>query len=244
VIVPAQMVAEHFQKYHGVPPEKISIVPWGLDTSRELADRSTARATFRRELGLADDDVAILFVARNYELKGLGPLLEAFAPLARRFPHVRLLACGGKREAAHGRQAERLGITGQVNFLGFVDDIRSCFAGADVFAFPTFYDPCSLVVLEAMRAGLPVITTRANGAAELITDGSEGFIIDSPWDTDALRLRLQLLATDAAVRTSMGSQARLAAERFSLVDRAGQLLACLERAAADSPASPTARAAA
>jgi len=98
---------------------------------------------------------------------------------------VRLLACGGKREAAHGRQAERLGITGQVNFLGFVDDIRSCFAGADVFAFPTFYDPCSLVVLEAMRAGLPVITTRANGAAELITDGSEGFIIDSPWDTDA-----------------------------------------------------------
>lgn len=244
VIVPAQMVADHFQQYHGVPPEKISIVPWGLDTSRELTDRSIARAAFRRQHALAEGDVAILFVARNYELKGLGPLLDAFAPLARRYPHLRLLACGGKREAAHRRQAQRLGIAGQVNFLGFVDDIRNCFAGADVFAFPTFYDPCSLVVLEAMRAGLPVITTRANGAAELITDGGEGFVIDSPWNIDGLRLRLHLLATDAALRERMGARARSAAERFSLVDRAGQLLACLERAAGDSPASATERAAA
>ena len=183
------MVADHFQHYHGVPPERISVVPWGLDTSREPADRARVRTAFRREHGLGDKDVAILFVARNYRLKGLGSLLEAFAPLAGRYPHVRLLACGGKQEAEHQRQARRLGIAGQVHFLGFVDDIQSCFAGSDVFAFPTFYDPCSLVVLEAMRAGLPVITTRANGAAELITEGSEGFVVESPWEIDDLRLR-------------------------------------------------------
>jgi UDP-glucose:(heptosyl)LPS alpha-1,3-glucosyltransferase len=244
VIVPAQMVAEHFQQYHGVPPARISVVPWGLDTARELTDRASARAAFRHEHKFGEQDVVVLFVARNYQLKGLGQLLVAFAPLARRYPHLRLLACGGKHEAAHRRQARRLGLAGQVRFLGFVDDIRHCFAASDVFAFPTFYDPCSLVVLEAMRAGLPVVTTRANGAAELITEGSEGFVIDSPWDIDDLRLRLELLATNGALRERMSLRARAAAERFSLVDRAGQLLTVLEHAAAASPTRPAARIAA
>lgn len=242
VIVPAHLVAEHFRQYHGVPRERISVIPWGLDTSREPLDRDRARVAFRREHGLADSDVAILFVARNYRLKGLSQLLSAFAPLARRYPHLHVLACGGKQEAEHQRQARRLGIAGQARFLGYVDDVQACFAGSDIFAFPTFYDPCSLVVLEAMRAGLPVVTTRANGAAELITDGSEGFVIGSPWDVGDLRLRLELLATNTELRRRMAARARVAAQRFSMIDRQAELLAVLERAA-KGPNRPLARAA-
>ena len=207
VIVPARFVAEHFERYHGVPPERISVIPWGLDASRELPDRSLARPIFRQQQGLEAEHVAVLFVARNYELKGLGPLLEAFAPVARRHPHARLLVCGSRKDARFRRQAQRLRLGDQVRFLGFVDDIQECFAGCDVFAFPTFYDPCSLVVLEAMRAGLPVITTRTNGAAELVQEGAEGFVIDSPWELGQLTDRLEQLVADQGLRERMGARA-------------------------------------
>jgi UDP-glucose:(heptosyl)LPS alpha-1,3-glucosyltransferase len=244
VIVPAQWVAEHFERYHGVARDRITVIPWGLDAARELPDRSLARADFRRQHGLEPQHVAVLFVARNYELKGLEPLLRALAPVARRHPETRLLVCGSDRDQRHRRLAARLKIGDQVRFLGFVDDVQQCFAGSDVFAFPTFYDPCSLVVLEAMRAGLPVITTRTNGAAELVHEEADGFVIESAWDVGALGDRLARLIADRTLRERMGARAWTSAARFSLVDRQAELLAALTRAAADPAASPTARRAA
>jgi UDP-glucose:(heptosyl)LPS alpha-1,3-glucosyltransferase len=110
-----------------------------------------------------------------------------------------------------------------------------------VFAFPTFYDPCSLVVLEAMHAGRPVITTRQNGAGELLTDGLDGFVIDSPWALDALTDRLRRLVSDDDLRRSMGRQAQAHAEQLTAHARLDDLLAALARAAADPTASPTRR---
>jgi UDP-glucose:(heptosyl)LPS alpha-1,3-glucosyltransferase len=73
-----------------------------------------------------------------------------------------------------------------MHFLGPRDDIRRLYAAADVLAHPTWYDPCSRVVLEALCCGLPVVTTRLNGAAEAIEDGRHGVVIDSPGNTAAL----------------------------------------------------------
>jgi UDP-glucose:(heptosyl)LPS alpha-1,3-glucosyltransferase len=148
--------------------------------------------------------VAVLFVARNYALKGLEPLLEAFAPVARDFSKCFLLVCGSGRDRRFRRQVLRLGLADRVLFLGFVDNIQECFAGSDAFVFPTFYDPCSLVVLEAMQAGLPVITTRQNGAGELLTEGIDGFVVESPWSKDQLTDRMARLVGDADLRSRMG----------------------------------------
>ena len=76
------------------------------------------------------------------------------------------------------RLARSLGIAQTVHFLGFHSDIRECYAASDFFVLPTYYDPCSLVVLEALACGLPVITTLQNGAGELITDGRAGLCPD------------------------------------------------------------------
>ncbi len=231
VIAPSRMVAEHFRRCHDVPAERISVVYNGLDAADVLPDPRPARDDFRRRLGLNDRHVAILFAAHNYPLKGLGPLLRAFAPVARDNPWARLIVCGSRRDGAYRCQARRLGIADRVLFLGFVDDPRTCFAAADLFAFPTFYDPCSLVVLEAMAAGLPVITTAQNGAAELLTEGADGFVIESPWALDQWSQRLTLLVRDAALRHRMGQRARDAACGMSMEVRLRELLAVLERVA-------------
>lgn len=241
VIAPARMVAEHFQRYHNVPAHRIAIVYNALDSAATLWDPVGAREAFRRRHGLRPDDVAVLFVARNYALKGLEPLLEAFAPVARDFSKCFLLVCGSGRDRRFRRQVLRLGLADRVLFLGFVDNIQECFAGSDAFVFPTFYDPCSLVVLEAMQAGLPVITTRQNGAGELLTEGIDGFVVESPWSKDQLTDRMARLVGDADLRSRMGGNARLNVQGFTVKARQEELLAALYRAAGDPLAEPDPR---
>jgi UDP-glucose:(heptosyl)LPS alpha-1,3-glucosyltransferase len=238
------MVAAHFQHYHHVPAERISVVYNLLDSQLALDDAGAARTAFRREHGLRDDEVAVLFAARNYSMKGLRPLLEAFAQIAADCPRARLVVCGSRRDGGYRRLAAARGIARQVLFLSFVDDVRPSFAGCDVFAFPTFYDPCSLVVLEAMGAGLPVITTRQNGAGELLSEGRDGYVIDSPWAVEQMAERLRLLVTDGELRRRMGAQARTNVEGFTIRAGREELLAALARAAADPQASPKLRSAA
>jgi UDP-glucose:(heptosyl)LPS alpha-1,3-glucosyltransferase len=238
VIAPAQMVARDFQRFYGIAPQRISVVYNALDSLATVPDFATSRAQFRERLVLSPNDVAVLFVARNYVLKGLQPLLEAFVPVARQQPQVRLVVCGSRRDGRFRREAARLGLSHRVIFLGFVDDIRQCFAGCDIFAFPTFYDPCSLVVLEAMNAGLPVITTKQNGAGELLKDGVDGFVIDSPWSLDQLSDRILRLAADRALRRRMGQAAQGHVLAYTTESRQQELLAALARAASDDAGRP------
>ena len=236
VIAPSKIVAEHFQHYHNVPAERIAVIHNALD-EQAAAIEPGMREAFRARAGLAADERAILFVARNYALKGLEPLLTAMKTVAERCPRARLVVCGSNRDRSYRRQAERLGIADRVRFLGSVDDIRPCFAGCDLFAFPTFYDTCSLVVLEAMDAGLPVVTTRQNGASELLTDGTDAFVIDSPWSTEQMADRLLRLLGDAALRTRIAERGRETVQRHGLQRRMSDLMDVFYRAAAERKSS-------
>jgi UDP-glucose:(heptosyl)LPS alpha-1,3-glucosyltransferase len=243
VIAPSRLVAWDFRRWHGVPAGRIAIVPFAPEREGSGAAGNGLRRVFRRRWGLADDDVAVLFAAHNYSLKGLDPLLEAMVPVARACPQVRLVACGSRRDRRYRRRASRLGLDDRVRFLGFVDDMRECFAGSDVLASPTFYDPCSLTVLEALAAGLPVITTRANGAGELLSEGDDGFVIDSPWAVEELADRLGRLAGDAALRQAMSRHALASALRLSLEGHDAEMLEALAACGPTTIASASRRAA-
>lgn len=229
VVAPSELSAEHFRQYHDLPEERIAVVYNGLERERTSVDAVAARRRFRRDLGLEQHDVALLFTARNYALKGLEPLLEAFAQTAAECPQAVLVVCGSRRDRVFQRQATALGIADRIRFLGFVDEIQNCFAGCDAFVFPTFYDPCSLVVPEALGYGLPVITTQQNGAAELLTEGRDGFVVESPWQLDDLAQHMTLLASDDALRARMGAEARRTAARTTMDIRMRELIALLER---------------
>lgn len=98
---------------------------------------------------------------------------------------VRTVVVGGKAPA-NSQQRSSSHEPDVVRFLGSIDDPRPYYAAADIYVQPTFYDPCSLVVLEALASGLPIVTTRFNGAGELITPGLEGHILEEPSDVEAL----------------------------------------------------------
>jgi UDP-glucose:(heptosyl)LPS alpha-1,3-glucosyltransferase len=175
--------------------------------------------------------VAALIVAQDFHRKGVGQAIEALA----RVNGIDLTVVGGGDARPYIEMAEKAGVAGRVRFAGRVADPRPHFAKADFFVLPTKHDPCSLVVLESLAVGVPVITTRFNGAAEIMREGIHGYILDDPMDVDALAAAMRKML-DPDRRAEM-SQACLALRpALSYDQHLDRLLAIYQRCRVDSPA--------
>ena len=227
----SQMVARDMQRYHGVPSERMCLVYNGIDVEQFSPEhRALHRPALRERLGLGAGDVLLLIVAHNFELKGVATLLRAVARLAEWGSPVRLVVAGGKRTARWQRRAQRCGAAAWTHFVGPVDDPVPYYAAADAYVQPTFYDPCSLVVLEALASGLPVVTSRFNGAGELITPGREGYLVDDPADADELVQAIRPLL-EPARREAMQVAARELALRHSFERNCQEILSVYQQIA-------------
>lgn len=188
-------VAEQFKRHYGADAKRIVVIANGVKTdrpvSKDQADRLRSQILAHARLREADNPVLFLFVANNFRLKGLGPLIEALAAAAEPATQRKccLVVIGRDGARKYRRLARRLDLhaSGQrIVFLGSVSHIQSALSLADVAVLPTFYDPASRFILEALAAGKPVITTRFNGAADLFVDNRHGKVIDTPQNVDAL----------------------------------------------------------
>jgi UDP-glucose:(heptosyl)LPS alpha-1,3-glucosyltransferase len=230
------MVRDHLAEHYQIAAHQVRLLPVATPPERlDESDRPRRRAEARQRWGVRPDGVVALFAGMNYRLKGLEPLLHALARL--RPGALELLVAGKPNAAAMQRLAARLGVSGQVRFLGYCPDMRDAYFAADLLAHPTFYDPCSNVVLEALACGLPVLTSRHNGAAELLrrTPGepgqrAEGWVIDDPHDHAALAACLERLL-DPARRAACAAAARETAARWTYEEHYRGLLAILSEAA-------------
>ncbi len=183
IVAVSHLVESHLRRLHGVNPERIRLVYNGVDTEHFTpARRTTDRPAIRARLGLSDEHVLFLVAAHNLKLKGAASALAAFRRVAPAAPGARLAFIGHGDNRAYLDAARSLGIAERCHFLGYVDDSAKYYSAADVYLHPTFYDPCSLTVLEAWASGLPVITTRLNGASELAISGQHGFVVPDPRD--------------------------------------------------------------
>lgn len=235
VVAVSNMVREHLIQYHNVHAQRIHLIPNAIDVNRLSVDYPGAvRCGFRNRLGLVPGDLVGLFVAHNFALKGLGPLLQALArrrSLNANARPIYLLVCGGGAIAPYRRMVARLGLRDVVHLLGFLPDVREAFWSADFFVLPSYYDPCSLVVFEALACGLPVITTSCNGAGELITDGREGYVVTSPNAIGELATALDHMVDDQA-RRLMSRHAVLLGREQSFENHVAKLTRVFEEVAA------------
>ena len=104
--------------------------------------------------------------------------------------------------------AEAAGAREQVTLAGPASDIERVFGAADAFVFPTLYEPFGMVITEAMASGLPVITSRQAGAAEMIEDGASGLLLDAPGDVQELASVMERLLLSGINSDAMGAKAR------------------------------------
>jgi UDP-glucose:(heptosyl)LPS alpha-1,3-glucosyltransferase len=185
VIANSRMVKEEIVRFYGYPAERIDVVYNGVPV-RSTARREEDRIATRDSLGLGRDDIAVLFAASGWERKGLRFAIEA---IERSDKQLRLLVAG--------RGDHRKFRSSRVQFLGVVNEMPSLYLAADIFLLPTLYDPFSNACLEALSAGRPVITTRANGFSEIVESGRHGSVIERADDVDAISSALQFWSDSA-----------------------------------------------
>jgi len=188
------------------PQMRFQVIPNAVDA---IKPRLSGAIT-RREC------VNVLCVARLIERKGVGVLLSAMASLAA--ANVRLHIVGSGRQERELRLAvKRKGLADRVVFHGPLpnNEVREMCRSADIFVLPTLAESCSMALLEAMSAGLPIVTTRAGGNPYLIEDGVNGTLVE-PADVQGLRAAIEALAADPARCESMGlANVRRIREAFS-----------------------------
>lgn len=214
IIVNSHMVQRHFEQFLGIPAEDVRVVYSAIDPLRFAAeDRFVRRHAERESWDISTEEPVGLFVAMNYRLKGLAPLIEAatVVPSSRRF---RIAVVGHPQVSRYRRLASRLGVADRFLFLGHRQDPRDCYFASDFLIHPTFYDPCSLVALEALACGLPVITTQYNGASELLTVPENGLVVQNPHDRQELGQAIECML-DPEYRRSAALSARQAASHWT-----------------------------
>jgi UDP-glucose:(heptosyl)LPS alpha-1,3-glucosyltransferase len=197
VIAISQMVKADIIRYYAYPTDRISVVFNTVDLDRfHPRMREVYRAERRTGLGVGADSILLLFAGNNFRLKGLETLLRALALLTAQFPDrdFRLLVAGRGRPRRYRRLMKKLGIAARVIFAGPLSPMERYYAAADIYVHPTFYDSCSLTVLEALATGLPAVTTRFNGAAQVIASQEGGMVIDDPADAAELAAAVALYA--------------------------------------------------
>jgi UDP-glucose:(heptosyl)LPS alpha-1,3-glucosyltransferase len=191
------MVKADIISYYAYPADRISVVFNTVDLDRfHPRMREVYRAQKRAELGVGADSILLLFAGNNFRLKGLETLLRALPLLTAQFPNrdFRLLVAGRGRPRRYRSLMKKLGISARVIFTGPLSPMEHYYAAADIYVHPTFYDSCSLTVLEALAAGLPAVTTRFNGAAQVIASQEGGMVINDPADAAELAAAVALYA--------------------------------------------------
>jgi UDP-glucose:(heptosyl)LPS alpha-1,3-glucosyltransferase len=221
----SKMVADNFVQLHGIRPEQIKVVYNGVDCRRFSPDhRARYRDAVRRHIGVSDETVVLFLAAHNFRLKGVPQLLRVAAQLVANCRSVHVVIAGGRHLEQWKLTAARLGIANRVTFLGIINDLVPYFSAADAYVHPTFYDPCSLVLLEAAASGLPIVTTRRyNGASELFQEGTEILTANDPADVGALYERVDALL-DTALRSKIGAAARKVALQHPFEKNVAEIL--------------------
>ncbi|HKZ51145.1 MAG TPA: glycosyltransferase family 4 protein [Dehalococcoidia bacterium] len=215
-------------------PGRYRLLPNGIDYRFFAAETPPIPA-------FADGKRNILFLGRQEKRKGLPYLLQAYAQMKAAQPDIRLIVVGpdGGMRAACQRYVERQGLE-DVVFTGYVpyEDLPRYYQTAHAFCAPnTGQESFGIVLLEAMAAGTPIVASRLEGFAEVVTDGEEGFLVP-PRDSESLASVLNRLLSDADLRRAMGQRGSLRAQEYSWDRVSQQILAYYEQVAGE-PAGPS-----
>jgi UDP-glucose:(heptosyl)LPS alpha-1,3-glucosyltransferase len=182
IIANSQMVAQEIRDCFSIPSSRIAVIPNGVP--KPLYVTLEERAALRKKWGMEEQECAVLFVGSGWKRKGLETALLAIQ----------------KSNAFNSKKTMKLWVAGKgrvdryssasAQFLGPIKNVSELYAAADLFILPTLYDPFSNASLEALAAGLPVITSAANGCSEILDTTIHGSIIANPLDVEAFAAAL------------------------------------------------------
>ncbi len=204
----------------GVARDSIRVIVNGVDLQE-----FTPGETSRSPLELPENVTLAVFAGDiRTPRKNLDTILHALVKV----PNLHLAVVGGTEGSPYPQLAISLGLQERVHFLGYRRDIAKIMQASNLFVFPSRYEACTLVLLEAMASGLPVITAQATGGAELVTSEA-GIVLSDTDDIQALATALSKLTNQPELRVKMGQAARSIAEKHSWQTMAANYIDLFEK---------------
>lgn len=204
----AEAVKRDIVERRVAPANMVTTVLNGIDVA--TFDTPGNGERIRKELGIPPEAILGITMGRLSDDKGLPSLLRALHDVTRRRDDIYWLIAGkGPLDQELRRSATQLGLNERVRFLGFRTDLPDLFAASDMLVIASTSEGCSVVALESMASGLPLVATAVGGTPEIVVHGETGFIIQ-PRRPEQIVESVLTLASDVERRESMG---RRAAER-------------------------------
>jgi UDP-glucose:(heptosyl)LPS alpha-1,3-glucosyltransferase len=199
VLMISALQLQYYKQYYGTPDSRIRMLPPGIARDRMAAgNRGRIRAAFRQEFGLADEQRLLLSVGSGFNMKGFDRGLVAVAALpATLRQRVRLFIIGQDKQEPVQRLVQRLGLQENVRLFTGRDDIPRFLQGADLLLHPARHENTGTVLVEAIVAGLPVLTTATCGYAFHVEHAAAGRVVPAPFRQSVLNQSLQeMLCSD------------------------------------------------
>jgi UDP-glucose:(heptosyl)LPS alpha-1,3-glucosyltransferase len=229
---------QQYEAVYHTPAARLLDLPPGIDRRHcASADAPALRLAFRQALAIPAAAPVVLQIGSSYHTKGLDRSLAAIAALP---PALReclyFLVLGRDRRAAHWqRRASRLGLGERLRFLPPGQSIREAMQGADLLLHPSRHESAGLVILEAVVAGLPVLTTAACGYAEHVSRAGAGLVCPEPFRQESLDASLHAMLEDEEQRGRWRAQGIDYGRTQSLYDMPGVVADLLLAAGRSSP---------
>jgi len=217
--------------HYRADPNRVRVIYNGVDLDRFRPPDADGRNKARAHAGFAGDDRVALFVGSGFARKGVEAAVRALArPGVRSCGRTSLVVVGRGDGGPYQRLASSLGIGDRVRFVGPSTDVTTWYHAADLLLLPTVYDPFANVCLEALACGVPVVTSAANGAAEILTEET-GVVVEAASDVMGFAA-----AVDAVLEwgPSRAAACRRVAERYSLERHLREMLSLYEAVRASS----------
>jgi UDP-glucose:(heptosyl)LPS alpha-1,3-glucosyltransferase len=222
ILMISQLQQPLFVKHYGTPAERFHLLPPGISRDRRApTNAAEIRADFRTEFGLAENDHLLVQIGSGFKTKGLDRSLAAFAALPDELRlRTRLIAIGADEPSAFRRMAASLRLAERVDILQGRDDIPRFLLGADLLVHPAYNENTGTVLLEAVVAGLPVLTTAVCGYAHYIKEAGAGVVLPEPFVQVALNQALKQMLADDAARCQWQASGLAFAEQADIYDNA------------------------
>lgn len=171
IIANSQLVADEISNIYSTEAERIRVIHNGYNATLPSKDQiQSTRQQKRAELGIQDQDTAVLFIGSGWKRKGAYSCIGAMKQLLDQ--DIKLIIAGKGKTPRH--------VPDNTTILGPVKDVASLYLASDLFLLPTLYDPFSNATLEAACFGLPVITSNQNGFSEALSRFGGGAILQDP----------------------------------------------------------------
>lgn len=211
-------VAGELKHHYSVPDERIRVISNGIDT-RRFVPNAHLRTEARERFGIPAEASLLMFVGHEFDRKGLQYAIEAMGAAQVR-NDLWLLVIGSDDESRYRKLAKKLGVN--VVFAGEQRRLETIYPAADVFVLPTSYETFSLVCMEAMACGVPVLATRVGGIEDYLVDGVNGFAIER----DALTIvpPLEMILSNVEILEKMREGARKTALNYNWDEIASQYI--------------------